>query len=59
MFDKIIKSVTIMSLHFLYSDSDSVVNKRCPRCAWSDRTKYSERKVNLWAQDEPSNSEVG
>ena len=30
----------------------------CSQCSWSDRTKYTERKVKKWPDGEPSKPKV-
>ena len=44
-------------LYRLLLGTDTLFNT-CPKCAWSDKIVYSERKVNLWAENEPSQNEV-
>ena len=44
-------------LYHLLLGTDTLFNT-CPKCAWSDKILYSERKVNLWAENEPSQNEV-
>ena len=41
----------------MFADPDKI-EYECPRCAWSDRTKYKEYPLNVWAPNEPTTHEV-
>ena len=61
MIDLMIQAISLyeyfLFIAFFIIDAEATLLD-CPRCTWSDRSIYSEERVNVWAPNEPSKSRV-